>query len=295
MHAVIFVLGANNVFEQTDLGGAYYQEIRKKKQACILAGCDPIVLLTKVDLLDPELSDKYKGVYTSEELCKVYEHLEKGAQFDLNHVYPMKSYNKEGTRDPHIECSALLALSAALRQGYEQKKAQLSVPSPRSKKKTETKFEQQLRMLQNPEPEPERESKTKHKPTKKSKSQPRRSELEENETPEGRHEGQGFSDTLGIQPGFEKLSFNNNNGPQSPSSGDGKVPIQIRWVTQKGEKKKQRNISPEDWDFTKLLQLAQQVTSVSYTSFKINDNDVESADDLGQFNLEPGYVLDFSE
>jgi len=129
MHVAIFVLAGNSVENEASAGNPYYVRLRKFRDDCARCNVLPIVLLTKVDLVDKNLSTNFKDVFTSDPVTNLLDLILVGGGFSIDSIFPFQSYHAKKERDAHIECAALMCLADAMRKArtyrlkYESKKS----------------------------------------------------------------------------------------------------------------------------------------------------------------------------
>jgi len=90
-----------------------------------------VILLTKVDTIDPDVKTQYEHVYSSEPVCEAIDMVVKKSGFSHNQIFRAQLYNEAPDRHPQIECSSMLCLAEAVNQAFfTKKKVLLDMPEP---------------------------------------------------------------------------------------------------------------------------------------------------------------------
>jgi len=106
VHGCIILASAQElaVYES---GGPLHEALAAKKLAAEACGIAPILLLTKVDLVDQKLKENYQDIYESEDLCEVFNNL-RSACFASSDIFLAELYHIGTERRAIIENAAML-------------------------------------------------------------------------------------------------------------------------------------------------------------------------------------------
>jgi hypothetical protein len=110
MHGIVIVVSVEELSDNAE----FMNMLSKFREVLFDNGYNPVVALTKVDLLDGALDEKPYLAYSSTPVQKAAKAFSEASGFPLSHIFPVKCYSNELDRDCLVESSALIPLSRAL-------------------------------------------------------------------------------------------------------------------------------------------------------------------------------------
>jgi len=116
MHGCIFIVAANAIESKA------FSRLDEFLRVALEEGIRPVVLLSKVDLVDIDLNNDYKNVYKSPEIQRVCKQVRRNSGFISNQIFPCKLYYAAGLRSAHVEVTVLRCMKAASLQRSNTKK-----------------------------------------------------------------------------------------------------------------------------------------------------------------------------
>ncbi|XP_052220107.1 interferon-induced protein 44-like isoform X1 [Dreissena polymorpha] len=111
IHCVVFVLDASNLHK---LDSKIMDKIKSFRKAATRIEIPQAVLLTKIDIEEKALAQKYETVYSNSSIEKKVIQVSEMLGFPKNHVFPVKNYENEVMLDDGVNLLALLALRQIL-------------------------------------------------------------------------------------------------------------------------------------------------------------------------------------
>jgi len=118
MHGCIFIVAADAIERETKENKL--SRLDEFYQAALEEGLAPVVLLSKVDLVDIRLKgNNYKNVYTSPEIQRVCGQV-KELGFLSDQIFPCKLYHDAGPRSAHVEVTVLRCMKAGSLQLFPE-------------------------------------------------------------------------------------------------------------------------------------------------------------------------------
>ena len=111
MHAVIFVIDATNTLDNQAFGKrlAHFRQIAQERDY------RPVLVITKVDVLDTRLSSDLSELFTGDSVQKCVSSVADVTGFSPNQIFPCKLYRGEYDRSLLVETPVLMALWAAIK------------------------------------------------------------------------------------------------------------------------------------------------------------------------------------
>ncbi|XP_052790049.1 interferon-induced protein 44-like isoform X1 [Mya arenaria] len=106
-HCVVFVLDASSL---DSLSAEILQKLRALKMFCIRKGVSQAILLTHIELIDPEVGGDLATVFKSAQVAESVKKVSDLLGLPRNSIHPVKNYECEVATDKKINCLALLAL-----------------------------------------------------------------------------------------------------------------------------------------------------------------------------------------
>jgi putative ribosome biogenesis GTPase RsgA len=106
IHNVIFVLAATDLDNNTD----FKDKIKEFADILFKKDFNPVVVITKIDLLDSTLARAPERVYSSKIISKAMYKASKLSGVSLNKIFPLKNYHFEQDRNIVMESAHQLAL-----------------------------------------------------------------------------------------------------------------------------------------------------------------------------------------
>ncbi|WAR31254.1 IFI44-like protein [Mya arenaria] len=97
-----------------DLSAEILQKIRALKMFCIRKGVSQAVLLTHVELIDPDVGRDLETVFKSAQVAESVKKVSDLIGLPRNSIHPVKNYECEVASNEKINCLALLALQQIL-------------------------------------------------------------------------------------------------------------------------------------------------------------------------------------
>jgi len=119
VHGCIMFVSAKELTGYDD-GGPLHERLLKNKKEAEKCGVTPILLVTKVDIVDQKLQEDYQGLYESEELCNILNNL-KSAGFTSSNIFFAQLYHIGTERQAIIENTAMLAFAAIIQRAVTTK------------------------------------------------------------------------------------------------------------------------------------------------------------------------------
>ncbi|XP_052787961.1 interferon-induced protein 44-like [Mya arenaria] len=110
-HCVVYVLDASSL---DSLSAEILQKIRALKMFCIRKGVSQAVLLTHVELIDPDVGRDLETVFKSAQVAESVKKVSDLIGLPRNSIHPVKNYECEVASNEKINCLALLALQQIL-------------------------------------------------------------------------------------------------------------------------------------------------------------------------------------
>ncbi|XP_052788649.1 interferon-induced protein 44-like [Mya arenaria] len=108
---MVFVLDASSL---DGLTAEILQKFRVLKMFCIRKGVSQAVLLTHVELIDPDVGKDLETVFKSAHVAESVKKVSDLIGLPRNSIHPVKNYKCEVASDEKINCLALLALQQIL-------------------------------------------------------------------------------------------------------------------------------------------------------------------------------------
>jgi len=81
---------------------------------------DPILLITKVDLVDFKIKEDYGSLYSSEDVCTIFNNIH-NTGFTLSNTFVTQLYYSRVNRRLMIENTVLLAFAEVMRRAKRRK------------------------------------------------------------------------------------------------------------------------------------------------------------------------------
>jgi len=128
IHGCIMLVSAPELAAYEN-GGPLHETLATNKAACEACGISPILLLTKVDLVDQKLKENYKDLYESEFLCEVFNNLH-STGFTSSNIFISQLYHIGTERKAIIENTAMLPLAEAMRRAVLMKTGLIKKQGP---------------------------------------------------------------------------------------------------------------------------------------------------------------------
>ncbi|XP_052788650.1 interferon-induced protein 44-like [Mya arenaria] len=110
-HCVVFVLDVSSL---DGLSAEILQKLRALKMFCIRKGVSQAILLTHIELIDPELGVDLSTVFKSAQVAESVKKASDLLGLPRNSIHPVKNYECEVASDEKINCLALLAFQQIL-------------------------------------------------------------------------------------------------------------------------------------------------------------------------------------
>jgi len=133
VHACIMLVSAKELAAYEN-GGPLHETLAKNKAEAEKMGIAPILLVTKVDLVDQKLKENYQDLYESEELCEMINSL-RPTGFTSSNIFLAQLYHIGTERRATIENTAMLPFAEALRRAVLMKSNLKPNPQPTNQRK----------------------------------------------------------------------------------------------------------------------------------------------------------------